>query len=509
MHRARLALVGTALGLLLPVAGCSSDPEAPPEIERKLEADTGTPWNVHRGPDGEVRYLSPERPVRVGEGAPEDMARAFFARYGKELHGMDQPDELRVSDIVTEEDGATHVRFRHYLPGSDVQVFGASSGAHFTPAGELYYAQPGFRGDLSGLSATPRVTEQDAERAAADAVLTRCGVRADDTRRVEGELEVHAPEDAPSSLVWRLRFDTRGGSCDAPEVLVDAQSGAALEFRDTVESLWDQAAGARFHFFGEQADRKTIDVTKTWDILGTKYVLRTEGAAPHGITQRYSWPVAVDIETRVLGEWDTGSPARGAAVDAHFNAMHALRYFAEVHGRRGTTGLGNDVTVVVHDPEDKGNNAFSRSFAYVFNQVRCGDGTITTDRQKLPLCSAFDVMVHELAHGVTHYTSGLVYSGESGALNESFSDVMAAAAEHWFETPDPKRNLLIGERLFRNGGGDPGPGRPDGVPASGALRRPLGVRSGPEAGPREEGQLPRALQLRNPEPRVQPHDHGR
>jgi len=44
------------------------------------------------------------------------------------------------------------------------------------------------------------------------------------------------------------------------------------------------------------------------------------------------------------------------------------------------------------------------------------------------------VVGHELTHGVTEYTSGLIYQGESGALNEAFSDVMGASVEFFFQS---------------------------------------------------------------------------
>jgi thermolysin len=40
-----------------------------------------------------------------------------------------------------------------------------------------------------------------------------------------------------------------------------------------------------------------------------------------------------------------------------------------------------------------------------------------------------DVVTHEIAHAVIDYSSRLAYRGESGALNEAFADIMAAAAE--------------------------------------------------------------------------------
>ena len=48
-----------------------------------------------------------------------------------------------------------------------------------------------------------------------------------------------------------------------------------------------------------------------------------------------------------------------------------------------------------------------------------------------PLSGGLDVVGHELTHGVTEFTSGLIYENESGALNESFSDMMGNTMEFY------------------------------------------------------------------------------
>lgn len=50
--------------------------------------------------------------------------------------------------------------------------------------------------------------------------------------------------------------------------------------------------------------------------------------------------------------------------------------------------------------------------------INIGDGC----KSYHPLCSA-DIIAHEIAHGFTEHTSGLVYDKQSGALNEAFSDM--------------------------------------------------------------------------------------
>ncbi|KAF2840739.1 metalloprotease, partial [Patellaria atrata CBS 101060] len=62
---------------------------------------------------------------------------------------------------------------------------------------------------------------------------------------------------------------------------------------------------------------------------------------------------------------------------------------------------------------------------------------------------SLDVVAHELTHAVTQYTAGLEYSGQSGALNESVSDVFACMAEQWhFRQTSATADWLLGQTLF-------------------------------------------------------------
>lgn len=69
------------------------------------------------------------------------------------------------------------------------------------------------------------------------------------------------------------------------------------------------------------------------------------------------------------------------------------------------------------------NNAFSNGVNVFFGD---GDGTVFG-----PLGSDPDVVTHELTHSMTAQTSRLEYIKESGALNESLSDISSAACESW------------------------------------------------------------------------------
>jgi thermolysin len=68
---------------------------------------------------------------------------------------------------------------------------------------------------------------------------------------------------------------------------------------------------------------------------------------------------------------------------------------------------------------------------------------------------ALDIVAHELTHGVTEFTSNLIYRNESGALNEAFSDMMGTSVEFFYQPPGnglQKADYLLSEDIVRPGG---------------------------------------------------------
>ena len=107
------------------------------------------------------------------------------------------------------------------------------------------------------------------------------------------------------------------------------------------------------------------------------------------------------------------------AVSVHWAAEQAYEYYFLKHNRNSFDNKGSIIKNYVH--VDVGlNNAFwtGKLLAY-------GDGSNNNPLVEL------DVVSHELTHGVTQYEAGLSYSNEPGALNESFSDIIAKAVEFY------------------------------------------------------------------------------
>lgn len=128
------------------------------------------------------------------------------------------------------------------------------------------------------------------------------------------------------------------------------------------------------------------------------------------------------------------------AGDAHWGAEMTYDYFMLIHNRNSIDGNGFMLRSYLHYSNNY-NNAFWDGQRMTYGD---GDGSVFT-----PL-TALDICAHEVSHGLTSNTAALVYQNESGALNESFSDIFGMAVTAY------ANNVLewtIGEDATPNGNG--------------------------------------------------------
>ncbi|MGI5168441.1 M4 family metallopeptidase [Spirillospora sp. CA-253888] len=118
-------------------------------------------------------------------------------------------------------------------------------------------------------------------------------------------------------------------------------------------------------------------------------------------------------------------------------------FFETAYRRDSIDGAGLPMISTVHYGRDYG-NAFWNGEQMVYGD---GDGVLFT-----AFTGPLDVTGHELVHGVTQYTADLEYFGQSGALNESVSDVFGSLIKQWHlgQTAD-RADWLIGEGLLAPG----------------------------------------------------------
>jgi len=128
------------------------------------------------------------------------------------------------------------------------------------------------------------------------------------------------------------------------------------------------------------------------------------------------------------------------AMEASWAFSNIYDYWQEVHGRNSFDNQGGQMNVYVHYSVDY-DNAYWNGSVFTF-----GDGSDTY----FDALASLDVSAHEHGHGVCSYTADLIYSYESGALNEAFSDIWGACLEA-YAAPE-KLVWVMGDDIERRDG---------------------------------------------------------
>ena len=144
---------------------------------------------------------------------------------------------------------------------------------------------------------------------------------------------------------------------------------------------------------------------------------------------------------RVRGEGEPAGSDR-SVTEAYNGLGSTHQLYREAYGRASVDDRNLPLLATVHYGKDY-DNAFWNGDRMVFGD---GDGTVFQG-----FTSSLSVIGHELTHGVTQYSAGLDYQGQSGALNESVSDVFGALVEQFVRQQDAAgASWLIGAGLFTN-----------------------------------------------------------
>jgi len=214
------------------------------------------------------------------------------------------------------------------------------------------------------------------------------------------------------------------------EVYVDATTGEII-LEDKILHDADVTGTAVTAYSGTQ--------TITTDSFGGSFRLRETGRGnginTYNMLTGTSYGAAVDF-TDADNTWNNVNAAQDeVATDAHFGAEKTYDYYFTNHGRNSIDDAGFALNSYVHY-DVAYNNAFWDGTRMTYGD---GDGSLFT-----PL-TALDVAGHEITHGLTTFTANLDYADESGALNESFSDIFGTSIE-WWATPTVG-DWLIGEDI--------------------------------------------------------------
>ena len=362
----RFALVCLGAGLLAQGTAGAAPAKSHDKAVASLRASVGAAARLSVHPaTGVARFLS----LPAGQagdlspraaGTPEQKAAAFFAAHGEAFGIRDASVELVLRGRATDRAGMTHLDYAQVYAG--VPVFAGGLKAHFDGGGALRSVNGVFVPGIA-LKPTPRLGASAAGQSALAAVAAQkqpvTAAAVRASRLYVYRAGLAKGVSGPNHLVYEVEV---GNQRDVREfVYVDAHSGTIV----------DQVTGIH-----EALNRRVYD----------------GGYGPGFIV------------------WEEGDPLPhpDPDIDNIINfSGHTYNMFLSTFGRDSYTGTGTLMETVNDDPTIACPNANWNGVSTNYCTGVTGDDTVA----------------HEWGHAYTQFTHNLIYAWQSGALNESYSDI--------------------------------------------------------------------------------------
>lgn len=252
------------------------------------------------------------------------------------------------------------------------------------------------------------------------------------------------------TLAWRINFSGQspdGGPADYTYI-VNANTGAIMtkwsNFHTAFKPGPDASCPSGTAAEGTGKTVRLGDVKLDTSKCGSVYKMvdRKRGmGTTNNMAQRTSGKGVTFADTDNVWGNNKVTDSASAGAEAHYGIATTWDYYKAVHDRNGIADDGRGAMSLVHYGRNYFNAGWSdASFTMVF-----GDGNPATS---YPL-TVLDVAGHEMSHGVTSRSAGLIYSGESGGLNEATSDIFGTMVEYFANNPEDEGDYLIGERVYK------------------------------------------------------------
>jgi Zn-dependent metalloprotease len=371
--------------------------------------------------------------VKLDESS-EILESEFFTWLKQSLKTNNQVDFVHIKS-EKDELGFTHSRYLQTFMGVPVDK---STYILHTKEG-LVKSFNGIALDLKGtLNPNPALKEQEALQNAlshykADTYMWEDAFWENELKERKGPDATHFPK---GLLVWyetkepliRLawKFDIYAASPHGGyRYYIDAQNGSVLH----VMNLEHNCTGASVNsIFNGNRSINTELYTATEYRLKDDCQAATIRVRDWNSATTTASPIEIDNTTNT---WTTMDERFGATV--LWEIKQSYLYFLNVHGRASTDNANGIIEAYI-------NAIFSCSTCpggVTANNASMGNDGIT---MKVGLSNAgtlansyatVDIIGHEYAHAVTRFSGGLIYQDESGALNESFSDIFGEVIERY------------------------------------------------------------------------------
>ncbi|MNK42712.1 Neutral protease precursor [compost metagenome] len=328
--------------------------------------------------------------------------------------------EFRQVRVVKLPNGQQRVRYEQTWQG--IPVWGQVVVAEQSPAGQVNQVSGRVLRQIGADVASPTAALSPTDAA----LKARAGAKGSNE---QVKLFVMQDDAGQARLVYLVSWLAASDKPSRPFVMLDAQSGSEIKRWEGINHQDATGPGGNLktgkYFYG--ADFGPLKVDDSCRMSSSNVdTINLNHATSGGAVHQFSCP-----ENRVKEINGAYSPLN----DAHYFGNVVFDMYRNWYN---TAPLSFKLKMRVH---------YGRNYENAFwdgSQMTFGDGATTF----YPLVS-LDVAAHEVSHGFTEQNSGLVYSGQSGGINEAFSDMAGEAAENYMKGSN---DWLVGAQIFKGNG---------------------------------------------------------
>ncbi|MGC4377612.1 M4 family metallopeptidase [Fictibacillus sp. Mic-4] len=335
-----------------------------------------------------------------------------------------------VKEVADKKTGTHHFRLVEQLNG--VPIYGSDQTISLDKNNQVtsFFGQVVPDLEDKDVSTTASISEKDAEKVATIDIEKQVG-EVDHFDGVSKKLYIYQ-HDGKDHLAYLVKVSLSDPKPGYWHYFVDATNGEIINKYNAIDEMTGYGYGAK-------GNKEVFEISQKAD---GKYLLadQTRGNGINTYDAENFDEFWFNILSQLLGYTGQEITSQSkmfkdsAAVDAHVNAEKVYDYYKKTFDRNSFDNKGAKMISAIH-VGNKWNNAAWNGKLMMYGD---GDGINYSN-----FSSGIDVIGHELTHAVTEYTANLEYQGESGALNESLSDIMGAMVE--------RKNWDVGEEVSVSG----------------------------------------------------------
>jgi len=373
------------------------------------------------------------------------IAEQFLVDNKSLLKISDPSSEFKIKSSSTDKEGFTHVRFQQEFKG--IPVWAKDAYLHINSTGQVtsfngeYVPTPLISDTTGSISPSTAITivQQDLQSkgfglSTPDFMKNKFGYSGPAAKKVIWYGNMPIPH-----LAWFV--EARTGVSHDWYYFIDASDGNILKSYDNVDHDGPVSSS------GTDLNGVTRSFS-SYLIGGTYYMIDTAEPMYDAVDSKLPGDPVGGLETLNLGDSDLTAQSQfnfvtstnnqwsdPSSISALYNASVAYGFYHNMFGRSSIDDSGMTIFSVVHVTQ----NGQPMDNAYWNGYFMCyGDG----NKVFKPLAGGLDVAAHEMTHGITEHTANLEYVDQSGALNESMSDVFAVLVD--------SANWTIGEKVIKD-----------------------------------------------------------